>query len=191
MGMLKTFIGVLAVMLAVKAAPAAAQQPVTQVHEAEEEEPARTAVRVNGIVQGFDFAGVGIEASHAYDDTFAVEASFAGVDLQRGYKGEYAQVMWRAGFTAGRHTINLGIGPGILESVDFGLVGFLVPELAYEYRLPHGLSLALGFGAAVTLNDSRDVPCQESGFLPCFLDRTQFLAGELMPRGRVALGYSF
>jgi hypothetical protein len=189
--MTKTLLGILTVMFAVPAAPALAQQPAAQVAEKGEEEPALTAIRANGIVQGFDFAGVGVELGRRLDDHFGVEVSVDGVDLQRGYKGEYGQVLWRSGFTAGRHNINLGVGPGVLRSVDFGYVAFLVSELDYEYRLPGGLSLAVGLGMPVALNDSKEVPCEYSGLLACFLENTRFKAGQFMPRARVALGYSF
>jgi hypothetical protein len=154
-------------------------------------EVARTAVRADGIVQGFDFTGAGMEVAHSFDDEHSLEASIAGLDLSRGYQALYGQMLARLGMTSGRHGVNVGIGPGLLSSPNFGRVWFAVPEAAYEYRQQNGFSLAVGVGLPVTLNDSRAVPCAESGSFACFLERTQFHGGDVMPRVRLALGYSF
>jgi hypothetical protein len=143
------------------------------------------------VIQGFDFVGLGIEASHVLGAHESLEASLAGVDLQRGLSGVYGELQLRTGVTDRRHSLTIGVGPGLLESPDFGRVAFLVPELAYEYRRLNGFSLALGLGFPVTLNDSKEVPCQETGWFSCFLDTTQFHQGDWGPRFRLALGYSF
>ena len=150
-----------------------------------------TAVRVNGLVQGFDFTGLGVEVGRTLSRRAAVEASIDGVDLQRGLTGTYFQAMGRFGYFGPSQVLSVGGGLGLLDSLEFGAVAFAYPEAAYEFRAASGFSIAAGLGVPVTLNDSKDVPCGESGFLACFLDTTQFHRGDVTMRVRLAFGYSF
>jgi hypothetical protein len=194
--MVTTFIGIVSFVMASQADQAydpdpPALEPVPAAYASPPSAEPRTALRANAMVQAFDFAGLGVEASHSFDELFAIEGSLDSVDLNRGLTGSYAQLSARLGSFGWRHAFSLGAGPGLLHSRDFGSVAFLVPELAYEYRPAGGVSVAVGLSAAVTLNDSVEVPCMDTGFLGCFLERTQFHQGEVEPRMRVALGYSF
>jgi hypothetical protein len=157
----------------------------------EDAETPRTAIRANAVVEGFDFTGFGVEASHSFDGHFALEASLDRVDLDRGNTGLFADVLVRFGYFGPRHALDIAFGPGLLDASKFGRVAFFVPEVAYEYRRQGGVSVAVGAGLPTALNDSPDVPCISGEISGCFLVRTQFHKGDTMPRLRVALGYSF
>jgi hypothetical protein len=193
MGMVNALFSVTPLLVSLSvAAPPVAQRSDTDSSTAEvERDPGRTAVRGTAFVQGIDFAGAGAEVSTELAPWFAVQGTFGGVNLGRGYGGIYGEAMARFGMFGTNHSVSAGLGLAGLESSSFGDVGFFVPEVAYEYRPRGGFSVSLGLAAPVTLNDSYEVPCEQSGFLSCFLDKTQFHQGETTVRARLALGYSF
>jgi hypothetical protein len=187
--MISTTLALLSLAGALETGPAL--PPVSALAVEEAPPVPRTAVRANGIIQGFDFAGLGVEVSHSFDDRFAFEASLDTLDLNRGLTGVYGQALARVGYFGPGHSVSFGLGAGILDGSAFGAVAFALPELAYEYRPLRGVSVAVGLGVPVTLNDSAEVPCESNAFLGCFLETTQFHQGDLSIRARLALGYSF
>ncbi|MDB4981292.1 MAG: hypothetical protein JWM82_2044 [Myxococcales bacterium] len=183
-------IALLSLLAADAASPGpAAPFPVPTLAAAPAPVDSRTAIRANAIIHGFDFTGIGGEVSHSFDGFFGVEGSLDSADLSRGLTGMYGQALGRIGSFGASHAVSLGAGVGLLAGSAFGPVTFAVEEMAYEYRPHNGLSLAVGFGFPITLNDSKDIPCANNGY--CFFQTTQFHRGEIAPRLRFALGYSF
>jgi hypothetical protein len=66
-------------------------------------------------------------------------------------------------------------------------------ELAYEYRVAHGISLVAAYAVGMALNESSSRPCADTGGLPrCgFFYREQFHAGDLTGRVRLGVGFAF
>jgi hypothetical protein len=150
----------------------------------------RHAVRATAAVSLFDYGGLGVAYSGLLTPWLAAEAWATGLDLGNG-RALLPEFMLRASNFDPNHVLSLGLGAGAHLGSRYGAVGLGIVELAYEYRPARGLSVFVGMGPTVVLNDSAVVPCTDSGWFSCWGDPEQYRRGDGHFRLRVGLGASF
>jgi hypothetical protein len=152
---------------------------------------ARTAIRVTGTLDFLGPVGIGAELSQRVLTRGVLDTSVSYEDLQHGHSGVDVEVLARYLPFKGPHALSLGIGPALLLAREYGGVGFMAGEVAYEFRKPGAVSVLVGAGAQVALNNSGRASCPDQGFLPCFLWTDHYNAGDVGARLRLAVGMAF
>lgn len=152
--------------------------------------PPGWAIRANASETVTDVHSVGVDLSRAWD--------WWGVALEVGHAwlsdrttALDVTALARIGAMGPRHSVTLGLGPRLLfAQKSYGTVLAAQTELAYEYRPFGGLSVLVGAGPVVVLNDSDPGSCGRA-LLENILCRESFRVGDANLRFRLALGVSF
>jgi len=152
---------------------------------------AATAVRVAGSLQALGPVGLGAEVSRRIMAHAGLDVTASYEDFQHGHSGVGVDALARYFPFSGPHAFSLGLGPSLLHAREYGSVGFLQGELAYEFRETARFSVLVGAGAQIALNNSGRATCPDQGFLACFLWTDHYSAGDVAFRMRLALGAAF
>jgi hypothetical protein len=201
----KTKIAIVAVIIATTLSAkshAAGLQPATFVEPAPSIEapstppPAQprwgaTAVRFDLSTQVFGGSLVGVEVSQRFG-LGGVDVALGENDMGYGHTGLAADAMGRLYlFEQASGGVSFAAGPSLRSANEFGTVGFMSGELAVEYRPRGGVSVLVGTGMSVALNDSGQAQCPENGILSCFLWTDHYSQGDKTLNLRLAIGASF
>jgi hypothetical protein len=170
--------------------PAAA--PAPPAASAPREAPIRTAVRLAARVSGLSQSAMGVELSQRMVSIFGLDGTLEWEDFGGNHAGLGGELLARLYSGEGRHQTSLGLGPALRTADEYGGVWFGTLELAYEYRPPAGVSVLVGAGADMVLNNSGTATCEGSGWFSCGLFWVNsYHAGDTHLRFRVAVGGSF
>ena len=133
--------------------------------------------------------GFGLAVSRKLFSVFGVDATWSYENLGYGHDGMAVETLARV-LGGGRHAASLGIGPSLHWAKEFGQVAFCTGELAYEYRPVGGVSVLLGVGVDVALNNSGTATCPDSGWFSCLFWMDHYSQGDVLLRVRIAIGGS-
>jgi hypothetical protein len=152
---------------------------------------ARTALRAVGSLEVLGPAAVGLEASWKVVPHFGLDGTVSYEDMQYGHQGVGVEALARYFPFLGPNALSVGLGPAFLAANEYGAVAFARSELSYEYRRVGTLSVLIGVGAEIALNNSGTATCPQQGWFSCFLWVDHYSAGDFSYHLRLALGTAF